>query len=68
MKKVIEAFLAAYVFKDTVTVKVSNVTKYNDCQVEIREAPSGHLFWRAWTFEPGFEEELKEKLKQYAIK
>lgn len=68
MKKKIEEIIGSCVLKDNVTVKVANVTKYNDYQVEIREEPSGHLFWRAWTFEQGFEHELKENLEQYAIK
>ena len=40
---------------DTVTVKVANVTKYDDHQVEIREADTNLLIWRAWDFEPDFE-------------
>nr|WP_274944933.1 DUF905 family protein [Salmonella enterica]WCS70392.1 hypothetical protein [Salmonella enterica subsp. enterica serovar Rissen] len=50
---------------DTVTVKVANVTKYDDHQVEIREADTNLLIWRAWDFEPDFEYNFKQQLQRF---
>ncbi|ECB2300193.1 DUF905 domain-containing protein [Salmonella enterica subsp. enterica serovar Saintpaul] len=50
---------------DTVTVKVANVTKYDDNQVEIREADTNLLIWRAWDFEPDFEYNFKQQLQRF---
>ncbi|HAW2552872.1 TPA: DUF905 domain-containing protein [Escherichia coli] len=48
---------------DTVTVKVANVTKYDDHQVEIREADTNLLIWRAWDFEYNFKQQLQRFIK-----
>ncbi|ECG3113620.1 DUF905 domain-containing protein, partial [Salmonella enterica subsp. enterica serovar Typhimurium] len=50
---------------DTVTVKVANVTKYDDHQVEIRETDTNLLIWRAWDFEPDFEYNFKQQLQRF---
>ncbi|WP_104123528.1 DUF905 family protein [Escherichia coli] len=55
----------AAVVLDTVTVKVANVTKYDDHQVEIREADTNLLIWRAWDFEPDFEYNFKQQLQRF---
>lgn len=46
-------------------VKVANVTKYDDHQVEIREADTNLLIWRAWDFEPDFEYNFKQQLQRF---
>ncbi|MDD8892020.1 DUF905 domain-containing protein [Escherichia coli] len=53
---------------DTVTVKVANVTKHDDHQVEIREADTNLLIWRAWDFEPDFEYNFKQQLQRFIKK
>lgn len=68
MVKKIEDVLKGKKFVDTVTVKIANITKYDDKQVEIREAATGRLIWRAWNFEPSFLEEFERQIKPYVIK
>lgn len=67
MKKAIEAILSEYRLKDSVSIKVANVTKYDDNQVEIRDAVSGLLIWRAWDFEPGFYDDFRKELKRHVV-
>jgi len=50
---------------DSVTVKIANITKYDDHQVEIREANSNRLIWRAWDFQPDFEYEFTQQLQRF---
>lgn len=50
---------------DSVTVKIANITIYNDHQVEIREADSNLLIWRAWDFQPDFEYEFTQQLQRF---
>ncbi|MGK7247447.1 DUF905 family protein [Buttiauxella agrestis] len=68
MARNIEDVLKENEFVGTVTIKVANVTKYDDKQVEIRDAETGRLIWRAWDFEPSFLEELERQIKPYVIK
>ena len=39
--------------------------KYDDHQVEIREADTNLLIWRAWDFEPDFEYNFKQQLQRF---
>jgi len=50
---------------DSVIVKIATINKYNDHQVEIREADTNRLIWRAWDFEPGFEYDFKQQLTPF---
>lgn len=50
---------------DSVTLKVANITKYGDSQVEIRDAKTKQLIWRAWDFEPGFEADFSAQIEFY---
>lgn len=65
MKQKIDSIINGRVLKDSVLVKVSSISKYDDHQVEIRYAHTGQLIWRAWDFEPDFEKELERNLKQF---
>lgn len=68
MAKKVEDVLKEKEFVGTVTIKIANITKYNDKQVEIRDAATGRLIWRAWDFEPSFLEEFERQIKPYVIK
>jgi hypothetical protein len=50
---------------DAVTLKIANVSKYDDYQIEIRDARTNQLIWRAWDFQPDFDHDFSEQLKQY---
>ncbi|ENL3798902.1 DUF905 family protein [Enterobacter hormaechei] len=63
----VESVIRNYKFSETVTIKVANVSKYDDKQVEIRDAATGRLIWRAWDFEPSFLEELEKQIKPFVI-
>jgi len=63
----VESVIRNYKLSETVTIKIANVTKYNDKQVEIRDAATGRLIWRAWDFEPSFLDELEKQIKPYVI-
>lgn len=63
----VESVIRNYKFSETVTIKIANVSKYNDKQVEIRDAATGRLIWRAWDFEPSFLEGLEKQIKPYVI-
>ncbi|EPO9964615.1 DUF905 family protein, partial [Enterobacter roggenkampii] len=63
----VESVIRKYKFSEAVTIKIANVSKYNDKQVEIRDAATGRLIWRAWDFEPSFLDELEKQIKPYVI-
>ncbi|KOA68697.1 hypothetical protein [Pantoea sp. CFSAN033090] len=63
----LEKIIASYYLTDKVTVLVSDVTKYDDSRVEIRQADTGFLIWRAWDFEENFIEDLDKNLKPFSI-
>jgi len=63
----VESVIRNYKLSEAVTVKIANVTKYNDKQVEIRDTATGRLIWRAWDFEPSFLDELEKQIKPYVI-
>lgn len=63
----VESVIRNYKFSKTVTIKIANVSKYDDKQVEIRDAATGRLIWRAWDFEPSFLEELEKQIKPFVI-
>jgi hypothetical protein len=47
--------------KDGVEVTQSEVSRYGDVQIEIRQ--NGGLVWRAWSFQPDFMWELESNLE-----
>lgn len=68
MADTVEDILKGKKIVNTVTIKIENITKYGDKQVEIRDANSGRLIWRAWDFEPSFLEEFERQIKPFVIK
>lgn len=68
MADTVEEILKGKKIVNTVTIKIENITKYGDKQVEIRDANSGRLIWRAWDFEPSFLEEFERQIKPFVIK
>lgn len=65
-KQVIEQIISAYNVNDSVTVEVSEVSIHDDFRVEIRNAVTGQLIWRAWDFEEGFLFDLKANLQRFS--
>ncbi|HHU1575950.1 TPA: DUF905 family protein [Escherichia coli] len=66
-KQEIEKIIESYKLSDSVNVKVSDMTIYDDSRVEIRWANNGQLIWRAWDFEEGFLRDLDDNLKRFSL-